>query len=189
MSEYMKAQPKGDAVSADETLFDDTLLNEMTRTVGSQDQAYLMLGIIPPRFERQVEPTRGAAVELGARALAVNNVMDTYNHLNKTMGARIVSERSDSDFNQRNSNPSKVIEGMGRKAAGMIHANKDDFDTLNASADMLNAGFSAQVVDRQKRQLTTDMLNAYGPGKAYAADREKVVNKLSRTAKRTSRSR
>jgi hypothetical protein len=183
----MKSQPKGSAVSVSETLFDDALINEMADKVGSQDEAHRMLGLIPPRYERQPEPTRGAAVELGARALAVHNVMETYNQLNKTMGARIVSERFDNEFDQRYSHPAEVRERMGEKAASMIRANKDDFDTLNASADMVKAGFSTQVVERQKRQLTTDLLDKYGPGKAYATDREKVVNKLSRTAKRTSR--
>lgn len=189
MSEYMQSQKKGTTDTLDNTLFDDKLLDDMADKVGSYDEARRLLGIETPLYERPEITVHheGASVELGARALATHNIMDTYNQLNKTMGARIVSEQPGNEFNQRYRHPEEVREHMGDKASKMIHENNDDFDTLNATSDMIKAGFSQESVDQQKAQLKRDMMNRYGPGKAYAPERNKLVNKLSKTAQRSSR--
>jgi len=186
MSERRISQEDHSA-SLESTLFDDSIIDSMADKLGSYDAAYRALGVSPPVYERpeiKTESNDGASVELGARALALHNIMGTYNQLNKAMGARIASQTPSSNFNQRYRYPEEVTEQMGGKASRMIHENEEDFDTLNATSQMLSSGFSTEEVDVQKARLKRDLSLQYGPGKAYAPERAKFVNKLARTAKK-----
>ena len=126
----------------------------------------------------------GIAVELGARALALHNIMATYNQLNKTRGARITGEVAGNEFDQRYQHPDEVRENMGRKAAKMLHFNKADFETLNATHELIAAGFPVNRAADQERQINKDLLDKYGPGKVYADTRSKVVIKAQRAIHR-----
>ena len=190
MSEYMQPQSKASVEALENTLFDDTVIDALADKLGSYDQAYRSLGISAPTYERpeSVVSTDGASVELGARAVAISNIMSTYNQLNKNMGARIVSEIPNSSFNQRYRYPEEITEQMGSKASNMLHANKNDFDVLNDTEGMIRAGFSAEYAESQKAGLKRGLVNKYGPGKAYAPERKKVVTKIERTVKRSQKS-
>lgn len=172
-----------------EPLFDDATFDEVEQTVNtiptSYDHARPVHDVetfhIP---EITKEPSEGVSVELGARALALHNIMATYNQLNRTMGANIVASYTDSSFDTRYRHPDEIREKMGHRAAVMIHHNKADFQTLNATDELIAAGFDKTQVERQERRIQADLLNEYGPGKAYADERKKVVKKAETAAKK-----
>jgi len=175
-----------------ETLFDDDTFDKVEHIVDTQGlsygQARQIVGSEPiyetPEVKTKTPSGDGVSVELGARALALNNVMATYNQLNRTRGANIVSQYPDNEFNTRYRHPEEVREHMGGKAAAMIHFIKEDFSVLNATDELIAAGFDAKSVIRQEDTIKKDLLNKYGPGKAYARDREKVVKRAAKTAKK-----
>jgi hypothetical protein len=175
-----------------ETLFDDNTFDKVEHIVDTQGLSYSdarqIVGSEPiyktPEIKSKTALDDGVSVELGARALALNNVMATYNQLNRTRGANIVSQYPDNEFNTRYRHPEEVREHMGGKAAAMIHFNKEDFSVLNATDELIAAGFDAKIVNRQEDLIKKDLLNKYGPGKAYARDRKRVVQKVAKTAKK-----
>lgn len=184
MSEYMQPAKKPLTDSIENTLFDDTLLDDMADKVGSYDDARRLLGLKTPTYEtpESTVSSDGASVKLASRALAASNIMATYNQLNKTMGARIASQQPGNDFVKRYDHPEQVTEHMGGKASGMIHRNDADFDTLNATKAMIEAGFDEEMVIRQKDILKRKMINKYGPGKAYAPGRRKFITHLNKNS-------
>jgi len=151
-------------ITQPETLFDDNTFANTERIISNK------------------EPLAGVSVELGARALALNNIMETFNYLNKRMKAVVDSQSPDSKFNARYEHPEEVLEMMGKKAATMLHFNKDDYRTLNATTELIDAGFHPQKVDMQERQIRKDLINSFGPGKAHSPDRKKVVQRASTAA-------
>lgn len=132
-----------------------------------------------------IEPSDGVSVSLGARALALKNIFATYNQLNKVMGANIITSRSvENRFNTRYDRPEEVIENMGLKATAMLNSNKKDLRILNATDELISAGYDPQHVQMHERKISKDLLDKFGPGKAYAPARKKVVQKVQRTANR-----
>ena len=160
-----------------ETLFDDNTFNKFEHIDSSEPVSITPESLI-------VEPSDGVSVELGARALALNNIMATYNQLNRTRGANIVSQYPDNKFDTRYRHPEEVREHMGGKAAAMLHYNDEDFNVLNATNELIAAGFDVKSVIRQEVQIKKDLLDKYGPGKAYAGNRKRVVQKAAKTAKK-----
>ena len=186
-------------LSQPETLFDDDTFSRVEHIVYTQGLSYNDARRIDEARHAEstyhipevkiTEPSDGVSVELGARALALNNIMATYNHLNKTMGANIISQIPDSEFNTRYQHPEQVREHMGGKAAAMLHYNVEDFTVLNATKELIDAGFDTTQVEMQQRAINKDLLNKYGPGKAYAPARKKLVKKVSNTAQRVNNAR
>jgi hypothetical protein len=177
-----------------ETLFDDDMIDEKiehivdTRGISyAQARSLVELDIFKPPELKVREPEDGVSVELGARALALHNIMATYNQLNRTRGARITSEYPDNEFDARYDYPERVIAGMGRKAAAMLHHNKEDLRILNATDELIAAGYDPRLAQLQERRIGNDLLDAYGPGKAHAGDREKVVKRASKTAQKVNK--
>lgn len=182
-----------DSVSSDtaEDILDKKLDHIVDTRGVSYDQARFILGIESPQYNlpeiKTVEPSDGVSVELGARALALHNVMATYNQLNKAMGANITSYYPDNDIDTRYSQPDAVREGMGKKAARMIHDNKKDLQVLNATGELVEAGYNSKNAETQERKIGKDLLDRYGPGKAYAPDRNKVAQRAQRAANMVNR--
>ena len=191
-----------------ETLFDDDMFVEkapvedemldsqleyIVDTQGvSYDQARRMLGLETVQYVAHeveseslaVEPSDGVSVELGVRALALSNIMATYNQLNKTMGANISSYYPNNDIDARYISPDVMRERMGKKAASMLHDNEADLNNLNATKELIAVGYEPKQVEIQRRKIGKDLLDRYGPGKVYSPVRKKVVQKAQRTANR-----
>jgi len=150
----------------------------------SYDIARRIVGVETPEYKAPKPEVQGASVELGARALALHNIMDAYNQLNKTMGARKSTQYADSAFVDRYVHPDEVMENMGRKGSQKLHAIEADFATLVDRDELLAQGFTPEAINRTEREIRKDLLDKYGPGKAYAKDRERVVKRAERAAKR-----
>lgn len=132
-------------------------------------------------IEQLVEP--GVSVELGARALALHNMMATYNQLNKAEGARKAHRVPGNLFDTRFARPEEVLESMGSKAARMIHDNHEDLRTLNATDELADSGlYTHAQAESQERLLARALSDRYGPGKVRAPERDKMVRKASRAA-------
>jgi len=179
-------------------LFDDNFayVEHLVDQGISYDDARRELGIEKPSYQTpeviedpNVDLHPGAAVELGARALAISNIMDTYNQLNKTRGARMVRDYTNNPFDKRYKRAAdEMQEIMGIKASVMIHRNKEDFNTLAATSEMIEAGFTEEEAAAYRNGIEKKILNEYGPGKALADDRKKLVKRVSHTAQTVNRS-
>lgn len=179
-------------------LFDDNFayIEHLTDQGMSYDDARRELGLENPSYQTpevvedpNVDLHPGAAVELGARALAISNIMDTYNQLNKTRGARMVRDYANNPFDTRyKSAANEMQEMMGIKASVMINRNKEDFTTLAATGEMIEAGFTEEEAMAYRNGVEKKILNEYGPGKARADDRKELVKRVSQTAQTVNRS-
>lgn len=154
----------------------------------SDDLDYAEIGVRPPEVTSE-----GVSVKLGAAATALGNIMTTYNQLNKTMGARMQNEqRQSNDFTARYSmedsyeGPEKMIERMGYKATRMLVANEKDFAVLNRTDALVTAGFSKSDAETSARKAKSSLVNKYGPGVAYAKDRDTMVRRIRKIAGKTS---
>ena len=159
----------------DDAVFKDEEVDRVvdTRNV-SYDVARRIVGVEEREYGVPKPVGEGASVELGARALALHNIMDAYNQLNKTMGARISSQYADSSFTTRYSYPDEVMENMGRKAAQKLHSIESDFATLTDREELLAQGFSTEEINRTERLIRKDLLDTYGPGKASLKTAQKL---------------
>ena len=183
MSEYAHSPSRAQQLSQPEALFDDATFPETQ---------YLLNVELPklPSLEVHADhPTEGVSVELGARALALHNIMGTFNQLNKAMGVRKTFAYADNTFEARYSEPELVIENMGRKAAKMERYNREDYRTLNATRELIAAGFDPAQTQLQEALIQRDLLNDYGPGKSYAPNRKKVASKASAVAIKSNKAR
>lgn len=178
MSEYPSQQNHHETPPSATLFDDDFILYGITKTPEENASA------------EPAEPSRGAAIEIGARAVAaVENIMATYNQLNKTEGARKTSAYVGNDFSRRYSKPEATLEGMGVKGSWMIHRNRADFDYLNNEAGMRQAGFSEAEINTEKEQLKNALVQKYGPNRAYAGERKKFITKVKRSARNADKSR
>ena len=193
MSEYAHSTHNREPETKDGMLFDDTTfdaaLDQIVDTQGiSYYDARRKLGI--PNETQEAEHLKtveqdspdGASVSLAARALALSNIMGTFNQLNKTMGARKVSQHANNEFQARYQNPEEIIDRMGSKASTMLHRNKADLNVLNATDALAREGFDDEDVLRSRDDIKKDLINVFGPGKAYAPDRKKVVRRATKAA-------
>jgi hypothetical protein len=194
MSEYAHSTHHREPETKDGLLFDDTTFDAaLDRIVDTQGISYhdarRKLGM--PYETQAVEhpaaveqdSTEGVSVSLADRALALSNIMGTFNQLNKTMGARKVSQQANNEFQARYQNPDEIIDRMGSKASTMLHRNKEDLNVLNATDAMVREGFDNEDVLRSRDDIKKDLINIYGPGKAYAPDRQKVVSRAIKAAR------
>jgi len=194
MSEYAHSTDHREPETKDGMLFDDTTfdaaLDQIVDTQGiSYHDARRKLGIPYETQEDEHLATveqdspDGASVSLAARALALSNIMGSFNQLNKTMGARKVSQQANNEFHARYQNPDEIIDRMGSKASTMLHRNKADLNVLNATDAMVREGFDDEDVLRSRDDIKKDLINVFGPGKAYAPDRKKVVRRATKAAR------
>lgn len=205
MSEYAHSSKEQPARQDDDALFDDATfdkIDHLVDTLGiSYDEAQRRVtgsrAVMPviqapykaprtPETASRIDAPHGAAVDLAARALALEHVMAAYNQLNKTNGAY---EGGRDAIDARYNHPDEVRDNMGRKAQHMVEATQADINVLNATDEMLAAGFDPATVLRQKDHLRSDLLDDYGPGRAYAPKRNKLVRKVQKTAKRAAKGR
>lgn len=124
----------------------------------------------------------GPSVSLRARAISLRAIMGYFNQANKVRGME--ESRDFSGFDRRyGAKASKVANGMASKQESLHEGYRDSLDTLMAGYAMSEAGFSSEEIERGRRELAKDLRRAYGPGRAYASDREKLVRKADRTVR------
>lgn len=131
-------------------------------------------------LEGLVDVPRGASVSLGVRAVALAEIMDYYNQANKTRGANVSSGALEKRYGARGTY--EVTANMNAKTNVMSRDAKRAFDMLTAESQMVEAGFDADDMLVARRQLERVMTGQYGPGRAYARDRQKVVRRAQKVA-------
>lgn len=150
---------------------------------GSYDEARRHIGVEQPEpnyevLEGSEEPI---AVNLRARAFALQSLMAYYNQLNKSRGASTVRQLHINPFDGRYKGEASDVESnMYRKL------NNADFERnieILVAADALRSnGIDEDVVELEKVTLKSRLNAAYGPGKAKAEDRRKFLNTTRETA-------
>ena len=181
-------------VPASNTLFDDETFKEVEHTVDTRNVSYAeartIVGVETPFYETPKDPeldlNPGVSVSLGARALALEEIMSTFNYLSRAAGAHKIIEHQDNDFEPRYSNPDIVIQNMDRKAAAMERKAESDYSILNATNALIDAGYDPKLAIQQEKQMKNKIIDTYGPGKMHAPDRAKIMRKVMKVAKNAS---
>ena len=156
---------------------------ESTENQSNKSGAYLNdYGVM----EGLIETPRGASVSLGERALALVDIMNYYNQANKTRGAIASPGALRQRYGDRGSY--EVSTNMKAKSNDLGRVAKRAFETLTAEDEMLEAGFHKEDINYGKQVLVSRMAGKFGPGKVYAGERKKVVNKAKKAAKLDNRS-
>ena len=131
-------------------------------------------------LEGLIDGPLGASVSLGERALALVDIMDYYNQANKTRGANLSSGDLERRYGARGAH--EITTNMTAKTNVMSRAARRAFDTLTAESQMVEAGFDADDMLLARRQLERTITSQYGPGRAYARDRQKFVRRAEKVA-------
>lgn len=174
--------PNGDVVTPDEA--------ELVPLDIDQYEEYNAIGgPVEPLSVQEVaaEATSGyhevvpVAVDLRARAFAIESLMAYYNQRNKSIGASTTRELHINPFDDR----------YGVEAAAVEHnmygkLDRENFekniDILNASHALQQNGYPEEKLQANKAALKKDLNLQYGPGNAYAPERYKLVNAARKTA-------
>lgn len=183
MSEYMHPQKKGSMVSAEETLFSDAFIDEISHEGGlSKNEVRQQYGVEAPV---ESEPTPGAYVTLEDRAIAVNGILEGINRRNKASGASQQAEGVDNSFRRRYPFPEDVASIMHSNAKQYTDKREDQLDTLNATSAMTEAGFDSDHVTFYKNRVHDEVKQLEGTGPKKAYERRKFNEKVQNTAKNT----
>ena len=151
--------------------------SENTENQSNKSGAYLNdYGVM----EGLVETPRGASVSLGERALALADIMNYYNQANKTRGAIASPGALRQRYGDRGGY--EVSTNMKAKSNDLGRVAKRAFETLTAEDEMLAAGFHKEDINYGKQVLVSRMAGEFGPGKAYARDRQRVVRRAQKVA-------
>lgn len=199
MSEYPMTQsrssvPESDANTlfdgVDDAVFKDDAVEHVVDTQGvSYDAARRVVGVEARQYDTPTPETaelsgfKGISVDLGARAVAITNIMKAYSQTSKTLGAE---ERN--DFEARYRHPGEVLVNMDEKAKRMERAANKDYAVLSGRADFLAAGAPLAMVDAIEDSIKRDVRKAYGPGKTNYRERDKVKRKVAATARKANKS-
>lgn len=126
-------------------------------------------------------PERGVSVSLEQRKLAVTAIMEYFNQVNKRNG--LSKSRHYTNFDDRYKGDSnRVASGMNDKADRLYRQRLlPAFELLSQSEQLKRAGFDPVEVDMGSRVLAQTISRQYGPGNAYARDRQKVVDRVTDT--------
>lgn len=186
MSEMYKSPKRShDEVLVESTLFDEAMMTDMADDVTSVEDVRRQLGIKTPEI---ITPTDGAFVELGARALAIHQLMNSINYRNKTNGAHMTAETGGSDFNTRQSSPEDTLSGMRFNDSQNKKADQNSIDILNASSAMIATGFHPDSIRFTRNQITSALKNYEGVGPKNVARRKKLDDKIQAVATRQHKS-
>ena len=170
------------------TLFDEAMIIGMTDDAISLDEVRRQLGIKAPEIITPKPPVDGAFVKLGARALAIDQLMDSINYRNMKDGAHKTSETGGSDFNNRQSSPDATLSGMRFNDSQNKKADQESIDILNASTAMIAAGFSPEEVQWSRNRLIDTIKEYEGVGRKNVARRKKLGQTIQAVAIRQQKS-
>lgn len=122
------------------------------------------------------------AVSLEARAIAIEGIMRYFNQANKGVG--LAKSRGYNDFDARYGRDAEfVVQGMSEKQARLYRAMSHHLGTLIAQNAQEARGVAPEDIERQRKDMAHDLYKQYGPGRAMAPDREKLVRRVKRTAR------
>lgn len=183
MSEYASSKHSKHEALLEATIFDDALLDDMAEKLGSYDEARRHLGIKAPEYEPpSIEAEPGAFLKLGARAIAVQGILEGINIRNRAGGASKTAEVVDSDFNRRYQNPQDILSGMSYSASRSEKEREKYLNILNATTAMIDAGFDPDHVTFYRNRLQDEVKPYEGAGPRSVTKRNKLARKVQNTA-------
>lgn len=130
----------------------------------------------------KVSEQHGASVHLRDRAIAIEAIMGYFNQANKANGLR--KSRGYNGFDARYGKGANEVAGNMTAKENRLYAEfMRSVNTLLARDSMIEAGFSPEEVDEESTQFIRDMYTEYGPGRADAGKRAKLVRKVNKTVR------
>jgi len=138
-------------------------------------------GEIPP-LENEVNKYINPPVESGVfvsftdRVIAINGIMHIFNLQNRNRGAN--SKMGTQDITKRYFDSDSLLRNMDEKERVALKDYEKHLNTLAAVDKFRDAGFSEPDIQSEKELLRAELEHYYGPGNAYARDREKLVKKV-----------
>ena len=125
------------------------------------------------------------AVELGARAIALEQATKRFNQESKLGGLAMIREMNPNQFDQRyKGKANDVFKGALTKLDGLRIDSDEAVSVLTASDAMRAHGYSEQDIQMHESRLRRALSNDLGPGSSNAKERAKAVSKAKKAAKR-----
>lgn len=164
-------------------------LDDMADKLGSYDLAFGYYGATPddveptePIAEQETEPELAPiAVELGERAVALENIMAYLNKANQVKGSRAQLENGGGRMTQRyGSNAPEVQRGAERNRDELLAGFRAGIATLAASEALRASGYDNDDVDLEERAVQAAINRRFGVGQTDSGDRAKAVREAKR---------
>lgn len=134
----------------------------------------------------EIEPpetiiSRGASLNLGRRALAIEALMDHFNKQSKLKGIRSEtgSKRLEESYGSK---ASEVDRGVERKAKIAGWLGKEALNILSGYDELIAQGFTHSEAMAIRRELYQDLKDKFGPGVGSYSNRLKETKKVTKTA-------
>lgn len=179
------------AVPTESTLF-GPIIDEMSAKRADPnyyDDVYAEFNLIPPQPTYELEPSEGASVSLGQRALALEAITLAISHEHKLSGAKVQANDPASYFSRQYGNDVyNVLEGMKARQYQLDQARKAAIEVLNASTAMQESGFTEEEVDVQRTGIKQELDRLNGTGREANYGRKKIVSRADKSAQRTQQS-
>lgn len=123
------------------------------------------------------------AVELGAKAIALEQIMKRYNQESKLGGLAITRKMNPNQFDRRYKDKAdKVHKGALTKLDGLRLDYDEAVSVLTASDAMRAHGYSEQDIQMHESRLRKALSKDLGPGNSNSKERAKAVNKAKKAA-------
>ena len=198
LSEYTHSELPAQYAPEPNTLFDEDTFKEVEHIVDTRNVPYAeartIVGAETPFYETPVnpelDPNPGVYVQLGTRALALQEIMSTYNYISRVDGVHKKRTEPGNDFDRRYANPDAVVANMDSKATMMRRDIEKYYAVLNATDALVDAGYDQGQGNegralRQEKQMRIALIDTYGPGNKgdlHAYARKKLVKNAMKVA-------
>lgn len=121
------------------------------------------------------------AVNLKARAFAIESLMAYYNQRNKSIGASTTRELHVNPFDDRYGKEAPDVERNMHGKLDRVNF-EANVDILNASSALRENGYPEDKLQANKAALKSDINREFGAGNAVAKKRYDTINKVRKTA-------
>lgn len=201
-SEYTHTESPAEYAPQSNTIFDDSIFEKVEDTVDKQNVSYAeartIIGVETPFYETpkdpEFDPNPGVYINLGTRALALQEIMSTYNYISRVDGVHKKRAEAGNDFDRRYANPDAVVASMNFKASMMRRNAEKYYGILNATGALVDAGYDQGQGNegralRQEKQMRNALIDTYGPGNKgdlHAYARKKLVKNALKVANNAS---
>lgn len=131
-----------------------------------------------------IDSNPGIFVNLADRALALADIMASYNQNSKIGGIDSIRTTSRNRFDMSYDNPDKIRQSAQTKAERLRKIANSALKVLNASDQMLSNGYNPDDVLFREVKLGRELRDKFGPGKSDFKKRSQVVDKAKKASKR-----
>jgi len=135
-----------------------------------------------------IDSNPGISVSLADRALALEDIMASYNQDSKIGGIDSIRNTYRNRFDMSYDNPDEIRQSAQTKAERLRKMASRALKVLNASDEMLSNGYNPDDVLIREVKLGRELRDKFGPGNSDSKKRANAVKKAATVAKKSQKS-